>query len=187
MAELLSGPAAEPLTRAEAKAFLRVETDAEDPLIDALIAAARRHVEAESGRILMDQTWRVSLDRWPLRGVIPAPVAPVRTILEATVAAADGTPVALPEGALALVGDRAPALIRVSPAQVSAPLVSHGGIVITLLADYGADASGVPADLVQAVRLMLAHLYEHRDGPGDATALPAAVRALIAPYRVVRL
>ncbi|MFG1203211.1 head-tail connector protein [Xanthobacter aminoxidans] len=187
MAELLSGPAAEPLTRAEAKAFLRVETDAEDTLIDALIAAARRHVEAETGRILMEQTWRFSLDRWPLRGVIPAPVAPVRSILSATVAAADGTPVALPEGALALVGDRAPALIRVSRAQVSAPLVSPGGIVITLLAGYGADADDVPADLVQAVRLMLAHLYEHRDGPGDATALPAAARALIAPYRVVRL
>jgi len=187
MAELLSGPAAEPLTRAEAKAFLRVETDAEDTLIDALIAAARRHVEAESGRILMDQTWRFSLDRWPLRGIIPAPVAPVRTILEVTVAAADGTPVALPEGVLALVGDRAPALIRVSPAQVWAPLVSHGGIVITLAAGYGPLADDVPADLVQAVRLMLAHLYEHRDGPGDATALPAAARALIAPYRVVRL
>lgn len=187
MAELLSGPAAEPLTRAEAKAFLRVETDAEDALIDALIAAARRFVEAETGRILMEQTWRFSLDRWPLRGVIPAPVAPVRAILEATVAAADGTPVALPEDALALVGDRAPALIRVAPARVSAPLFSHGGIVITLLAGYGADAGDVPADLVQAVRLMLAHLYEHRDGPGDATQLPAAARALTAPYRVVRL
>ena len=187
MAELLSGPAAEPLTRAEAKAFLRVDGEAEDALLDALIAAARRHVEAETGRILMDQTWRFSLDRWPLRGVIPAPVAPVRTILEATVAAADGTPVALPEGALTLVGDRAPALVRVESARVSAPLVSHGGIVITLLAGYGADADDVPADLVQAVRLMLAHLYEHRDGPGEATALPAAARALIAPYRVVRL
>ena len=186
MAELLSGPAAEPLTRAEAKAFLRVETDAEDALIDPLIAAARRHVEAATGRILMEQTWRVSLDRWPLRGVIPAPVAPVRAIVSATVAAADGTPVALPEGALTLVGDRAPALIRVSPARVAAPLVSHGGIVVTLLAGYGA-ADDVPADLVQAVRLMMAHLYEHRDGPGEATQLPAAARALIAPYRVVRL
>ncbi len=186
MAELLSGPAAEPLTRAEAKAFLRVETDAEDALIDALIAAARRHVEAQTGRILMEQTWRFSLDRWPLRSVIPAPVAPVRSILSATVAAADGTPGALPEGALTLVGDRAPALIRVAPARVAAPLVSHGGIIITLLAGYGT-ADNVPADLVQAVRLMLAHLYEHRDGPGDATQLPAAARALIAPYRVVRL
>ncbi|MEP9352050.1 hypothetical protein ABLE93_00475 [Xanthobacter sp. KR7-65] len=187
MAELLSGPSAEPLTRDAAKAFLRLDGDAEDALVDALVVAARRYVEADTGRILMEQTWRFSLDRWPLRGIIPAPVSPVREILTATVAAADGTPMALPADALALMADRAPALIRVDPARVAAPQVTHGGIVITLKAGYGVAAADVPADLVQAVRLMLAHLFEHRDGPGDATALPAAVRALVAPHRVVRL
>lgn len=187
MAELLTGPAAEPLTRAEAKAFLRIDHDAEDTLVDALVTAARRFVEAETGRILIDQTWRFFLDRWPLRGIVPAPLAPVREILSATVAAADGTPVALPADALALVGDRAPTLIRVDPARVSAPLAPHGGIVVTFLAGYGADPEDVPGDLVQAVRLVLAHLYERRDGPGAASAMPAAALALLAPYRVVRL
>lgn len=187
MAELLSGPAAEPLTRAEAKAFLRIDGDAEDTLVDALIPAARRVVEAQTGRILMAQTWRFFLDRWPLRGIIPAPVAPVREIVAAAVIAADGSIVAVPETALALVADRAPALIRVDRARVPAPAQPHGGIIITLKAGYGPDAADVPADLIQAVRLMVAHFHEHRDGPGDATALPAAVRALLAPYRVVRL
>lgn len=187
MAELLAGPAAEPLTRAEAKAWLRIDHDAEDTLIDALIPAARRLVEVETGRALMEQSWRFSLDAWPLRGLIPAPVSPVREILAATVEAADGTAAALPEGALALVSDRAPALIRVDRALTPAPARPHGGIVITLKAGYGPDAADVPADLVQAVRLVLGHFYEHRDGPGEATRLPAAALALIAPYRVVRL
>ncbi|MFG1317759.1 head-tail connector protein [Xanthobacter autotrophicus] len=187
MADLVAGPAAEPLTRAEAKAYLRIDHTDEDALLDALVTAARRRVEVETGRALMEQTWRFSLDAWPLRGIIPAPLSPVRQIVSATVAAADGTPVALPAGALALVGDRAPALFRVEPARVSAPLARHGGIVITFTAGYGPGAADVPADLVQAVRLLAAHFYEHRDGPGDTSALPAAARALMAPYRVVRL
>lgn len=187
MAELLAGPAAEPLTRAEAKAYLRVDHDAEDMLIDALIAAARRLVEAACGRALMDQTWRMTLDAWPLRGVIPAPVAPVQQILSATVLAADGTPVPLPDGALTLQSDRAPALLRVDPLGILQPAVPRAGIAVTLLAGYGPDAAHVPADLVQAVRLGVTHFYEHRDGPGEATALPAAALALMAPYRVVRL
>lgn len=187
MAELLSGPAAEPLTRAEAKAYLRIDTDAEDALLDALITAARRRVEVETGRALMVQTWRFSLDQWPLRGIVPAPVAPVREILSATVEALDGSAIPVPAGALTLVSDRAPALIRVDGTQVAAPARAHGGIVITFAAGYGAEAADVPADLIQAVRLIVAHFYEHRDGPGDATALPAAALALMAPYRVVRL
>lgn len=187
MAELLAGPAAEPLTRAEAKAWLRIDHAAEDTLVDALVSAARRLVEVETGRALMEQTWRFALDCWPLRGIIPTPVSPVREIVSATVAAADGTPVAVPEGALTLVADRAPALLRVDRALAPAPARPYGGILITLKAGYGPDAADVPADLVQAVRLVLAHFYEHRDGPGEAGRLPAGALALLAPYRVVRL
>lgn len=187
MAELLAGPAAEPLTRAEAKAWLRIDHDAEDTLIDALVSAARRLVEVETGRALMEQTWRFALDCWPLRGIIPTPVSPVREIVSATVAAADGTPLALPAGALTLMSDRAPALLRVDHSLVVAPILPHGGIVITITAGYGPDAGDVPADLVQAVRLVLAHFHEHRDGPGEASRLPAGAVALLAPYRVVRL
>ncbi|MFS8039226.1 hypothetical protein ACI7BZ_20075 [Xanthobacter sp. AM11] len=187
MAELLAGPAAEPLTRAEAKAFLRIDHAADDALIDALVMAARRRVEVETGRALMTQSWRFRLDAWPLRGLVPTPLSPVREILGATVAAADGSAVALPAGALVLLADRAPALIRVDRALAPAPACPHGGIVISIAAGYGPLAADVPADLVQAVRLLLAHFHEHRDGPGEATRLPAAAIALMAPYRVVRL
>ncbi|QRG04830.1 phage head-tail connector protein [Xanthobacter dioxanivorans] len=187
MADLLAGPAAEPLTRAEAKAYLRIDGEAEDALLDALIPAARRLVEVETGRALIDQTWRFSRDAWPLRGIIPAPVSPVREILDATVETLDGSAVPVPAGTLTLVSDRAPALIRVDRAVAPAPARPHGGIVITVKAGYGPDAADVPADLIQAVRLVVAHFYEHRDGPGAATQLPAAALALMAPYRVVRL
>lgn len=186
MPEPLAGPEAEPLTRAEAKAFLRIDHDAEDALIDALIPAARRLIEAATGRILVDQTFALLRDAWPASGIIALPVAPVSTILSATVTDATGAEVAVPEGALSLSGERAPALIQVDGARVPRPRPRHDGIRIVVRAGYGA-AGDVPADLVQAMRLAVAHFYEMRDGAGGATELPAAVTALIAPYRLVRL
>lgn len=187
MLELLSGPAAEPLSRDEAKAFLRIDHDADDLLLDALIPAARRLVEQACGRILLEQDFAFTRDAWPASGVIVLPIAPVRAILSAAVEGVDGTPVPVPEGALTLQGERAPALIHVDGARVPLPAPAFGGITLTLRAGYGAEASDVPADLVQAVRLTAAHFYEFRDGAGASTALPEMVMALIAPYRVVRL
>src|ERR1035437_40652 len=62
---LLTAPAIEPLSLAEAKAFLRVETSDDDDVICALIAGSRIHVEAQTRRALITQSWRISADVWP--------------------------------------------------------------------------------------------------------------------------
>ena len=64
----LSGPAVEPVTLGEAKAYLRVEHDADDDVIAALIAGARVHVEAQTRRALITQSWRLIRDAWPADG-----------------------------------------------------------------------------------------------------------------------
>lgn len=184
MPEPIAGPDLEPLSRAEAKLFLRVSHDDEDALMDVLVTTARRIVEARTGRILIDQTWRIVRDAWPASGVIAASVAPLRAIVSATVTNAAGIPTPVPEGMLSLASGRAPGLIHVAPG-APVPGVATGGIVLTLTAGYGPAAGDVPADLVHAVRLVLAHIYEHRDG--DVLELPASLEALLAPYRVVRL
>ena len=57
---LLSGPAIEPWSVAEAKSFLRAENDDDDTVIASLIAAARSHVEAMTRCALIAQTWLAS-------------------------------------------------------------------------------------------------------------------------------
>lgn len=68
---LLTAPAVEPLSLAETKDYLRVEHNDDDDLIGALIAASRIHVEAQTRRALITQTWRITLDAWPSEGRLP--------------------------------------------------------------------------------------------------------------------
>ena len=89
----------------------------------------------------------------------------------------------------ALVADtaRLPGLIRVDRGMVPAPGRAIAGIAIDVSAGHGAGADHVPSPLVEAVRVVLAHFYEHRDEQGPGAAFPARLGLLVAPYRVTRL
>jgi uncharacterized phiE125 gp8 family phage protein len=86
----LTPPAAEPVSLPDARLFLRLDRDEEDGLLGTLITAARLMIEAASGRMLIDQDWRIVLDRWPDGGEIRLPLSPVRTIKVARVYDAQG-------------------------------------------------------------------------------------------------
>jgi uncharacterized phiE125 gp8 family phage protein len=101
---LLTPPLVEPLSLAEAKAFLRLETAEDDPLIAAFISAARLHVETQTGLALVTQSWRMVLDCWPANGRIAARPAPLQAHWHenrAIVAGAEAAPV--PSNAAALI------------------------------------------------------------------------------------
>ena len=63
-------PAAEPVTLAEAKAYLRLQHDSEDALLAGLVRAAREEVERATGIALIDQHWRMTLDDWPDSAIV---------------------------------------------------------------------------------------------------------------------
>ncbi|CAL8981448.1 hypothetical protein RHODGE_RHODGE_04374 [Rhodoplanes serenus] len=181
---LLVAPATEPLSLVEAKRFLRVDHDDDDALIAALIAAARRLVETATRRALITQTWRIVRDAWPAGGRIRVLPAPLRTLVAARIHDADGMPRPVPVGAFALDTAAAPGVIAAAPGTLPAPGLRVAGIALDVTVGYGDVAADVPAPLVQAVRLWLAHFYEAR-GVDAAAGPPPAVAALIAPYRVL--
>jgi uncharacterized phiE125 gp8 family phage protein len=187
---LLTAPALEPVTLADAKSFLRVEHTDDDAVIASLIAAARSHIEAQTRRALIVQSWRLIRDAWPSEGRIAALPVPLLAITAARVLAEDGTPQAIDLEALVADTAAAPAVIAFAPWSLAAPGRRIGGIEIDIEVGYGADVDDVPEPLRQAVRLLVAHWYENRGliAVGRSVAvLPLTVAALIAPYRVLSL
>lgn len=184
----LTPPAEEPVSLAEARDFLRLDQTAENELLGTLITAARLMVEAASGRLLVDQAWRIVIDRWPDGGEIRLPLAPVSAVTAARVYDLLGAAQPVAIGALQLDPTADPPLLRVV-GEVPEIGRFRGAIEIDLVAGYGATAAAVPGLLRQAVLRLAARWFERRgDIVGqDARALPPEILALIVPFRRVRL
>jgi len=185
---LLSGPDTEPITLDEAKAFVRVDGTDEDGVLADLIGSARVHVEAQTRRALITQHWRLVRDAWPPDGRVAVLPAPLRTLTAVRIYRQDGSTDAIDPAAF--VADTASARLTFANGAPPAPGRAFAGIELDVEVGYGDAATDVPADLRQAIRLLLAHWYENRGvvalGQGVA-ALPETVAALIAPYRVLSL
>lgn len=182
---LIDGPAVEPIPLAEMKAYLRVDDDGQDELIAGLVKAARLMVEAASRRILIEQRWRLTLDRWPQNRHVVLPLSPVMAIDDVQVFDASGAPAAVPADAIApdLTGE--PPGVTVSPSPQ--PGRERNGIAIDLRAGYGASADSVPAPLRLAIKILVARWFENRGDVAGAQSLPAEALALVAPFQRTRL
>lgn len=187
---LTSGPPSEPVTVAEARAHLRVDTPQEDTLIASLILAARLHVETALGLALITQSWRLLLDRWPLERDLELPLRPLQTIDAVRVLPAEGAPALIDDAAyIADPVSVPPRLVRTGVIWPQ-PGRAANGIEIDFTAGYGPSASDVPPPIRQALMLLIAHWHERREpievGALD-TAVPGPVSDLLEPYRMRRL
>lgn len=187
---LLAGPAEEPVSLAETKAFLRLDGDAEDGLVATLIAAARLHVESVTGRALVAQDWRLVLDRWPRDRSVTLPLSPLIELI--AIRAFDEQDDEHAIGLVQFTAETAvsPARLLLPPSIAGMPALRQRlGIEIDYTAGFGA-AADVPADLKQALLALVAHWFEHRDAvlvAGAGAVVPAGFGRLVEPYRQVRL
>ena len=187
---LLAGPAVEPITLAETKQFLRVEHDDDDDIITAFIAAARIHLETQTRRALITQSWRLTRDVWPATGCLALLPVPVRTLDAVRIYKLDGTTRALDPAQFTLDKSDAPARLVFANGVPPAPERAAAGIEIDITCGYGDAPASVPEPLRQAIRLLVAHWYENRGliAVGSEVAmLPQSVASLTAPYRVLAL
>lgn len=182
---IVNGPALEPVSVADAKKWLKLETSDDDDVIGALITAARLTIEAQIRRMLITQTWRLIYDCWPNGRLIKIPLAPFQSLTAMRVYDANNT--AQNVSASLYYVDATPDAPRVI---FGAPPPNPGrhdaGIEIDVIVGYGDTPESVPEPLRQAIRMLVTDWYENR-GDNDAAALPAAVRALIAPFERLKL
>ncbi len=188
---MTSGPLAEPVSVADAKAHMRIDSTAEDTLIASLIVTSRLHIEAALGLALLTQAWSYFVDAWPRSREIVLPLKPVQSITTVRVWAQDGTSQILSADAYTLDGDgKPPRLVLSRSAAPPAPGRSASGIEIAFSAGYGDAGTDVPAPIRQALVLLVAHWFENRE-PVRADApqaeIPHMVTTLLAPYRGRRL
>jgi uncharacterized phiE125 gp8 family phage protein len=89
---LLTAPAAYPVSLAEAKLHLRVDTSftTDDDLIRAHIAAASDMAERFLHRRLVSQSWRAALDDWPAVDFIRLPYGRLQSVTQITYLDSDG-------------------------------------------------------------------------------------------------
>jgi uncharacterized phiE125 gp8 family phage protein len=194
---IVTEPTSEPLALTAARLHLRLDTSGsppshpEDALVTVLIEAARQVVERElNGRVLMPQTWKLSLDGFPDQG-IQIPMAPVNAISSITYVDTNGVTQTWGADQYRVDLDSIPA--RITPEYGIPWPVTRGvmkTVVVTFTAGYdpaGSPASPVPELILAALKLILGDLYENREETAvgvQVMQIPRAAADLLARYRL---
>lgn len=167
----------------------------EDPTVNALVVAARMHVETWIKRPLCTQTWDLFLECFP-RDEIVLPCPPVQTITHVKYRDTNGTlqtwdsgdyQTSIPDGPYAEHARIMPAYGEIWPTTRS----QYDAVEVEFVCGYGA-AVDVPEPIKQAMKLMIGHWYENRQaveitGRGELTVeIPLAAQALLAPFSALR-
>jgi uncharacterized phiE125 gp8 family phage protein len=202
--QLITPAAEEPVSLAEAKLHLRVESADDDALIGSLISAARQAAETLTGRQFVTARWKLVLDSFPgpsLMGVpaglpfslpghaILLPKCPVQSVFAIRYLDMAGTTQTMPR--VDYTADTACEPARVTPVFGSAWPVSLpqiGAVTLVFAAGYG-DAASVPAGIKSWIKLRVGSLYAHREevallASGKIESL-SFIDGLLDPYRVV--
>lgn len=178
---LITAPATEPVSSAEAKLHLKVDGSTDDTLISALIVAARMLCEAYQGRGYITQTWELTLDAFP-ESPFELPPAPLASVVSIKYTDSGGTEYTMDPGDYVLDTSAEPGRVALADG-VSWPsvvLYPVGGVKIRYTVG-AASAAAVPQNVKQAILLTVGDWYEDRQA---GAALSPAARALLTIDRV---
>lgn len=178
-------PGTEPLTLEEAKAHLRIDHDADDDAIEALIRAARDMAEAHMSLALITRGYSLYLDAWET-DIMDLPMAPLQAVEAVRVYSAADSYAVFPETSYTVDDRGRPARIALTGTPPSPSLVING-IEIVYTSGFGDTPEDVPSAIREGIKRLVAHLYMNRgDAPDTAIRHSGAVH-LFQPYRVMRV
>jgi uncharacterized phiE125 gp8 family phage protein len=170
------------LSEADAKAHLRIDGSDSDVDVRAAINDAASYIEGPNGKglALTTQTWKLHLMGFEA-GPIVLPIWPVQSVESIEHQDQDGVMQTLDPAAYMADVVTSPAAVYPArgaywPSGVHGP----GAVVVTFKAGFGDAASDVPGTLTRAMRLLVGHFFENREGQ----AMPDAIDNLLARYAV---
>jgi len=163
--QLITDVTVEPVTLAEAKLWLKVEDGitADDALITGLISAVRQMAEQKTGRALLGQTWKLTLDAFP--DAIELTRVPLLAVSSVKYLDRDGVQQTLSPASYTVDATNEPAWV-VPAYNVSWPetRADINAVEVTWTAGYHAtDPTKVPAAIRQWMQLQLAAAYVNRE------------------------
>ena len=161
-------PAIEPVTLAEAKQHLRVDSNDDDAYIAGLVRAAREWVEQYLDRTLVLTQWAVRFDRFPIDSTqdieLPRPpiaTAGTATAISLTYTLENGSTAAYSSASYRVDRYSTPAAVKTLYGQTWPPhLWDDNALTITYWAGYGANSNDVPAAIRHAMLMLVAHWYD---------------------------
>ncbi|MEF2548848.1 head-tail connector protein [Aurantimonas sp. E1-2-R+4] len=161
----VTGPAAEVLPTVDFKQHSRIDYSDEDALIASYINAAVSRFDGPFGllgRCLITQTWRLSLDAFPTRIMIPT--SPVQSVTSIKYFDASGTEQLLSGFRTYGIGGLERPFILPAEGESWPHLDGRpDAVTVEFVAGYGAAPEDVPADLINAIRRTVAHYFENRE------------------------
>lgn len=167
--KLVTGPVAEPVTRQEAKDFLRIEHIEEDAIVDSLILAARQVVEAYLNRFLITQTWQLFLDRFPRGREITVPRPPLQSVThlktydEADVA----TTFAATNYVVDAVTEPGRIVLKDAAQWPTTELRNVNGVEIQFVAGYGATGPAILEKIRTYLKMLIGEMWENREASAE--------------------
>jgi uncharacterized phiE125 gp8 family phage protein len=161
-------PAVEPVTLAEAKAHLRVDTSDDDTYIGTLITAAREWCEEYLDRTLVHTQWVMRFDRFPSSGEHPVelPRPPMvasgtATAVTVTFTQEAGTTSTYSTAEYRVDRNATPgAILPIYGGTWTPHRQDDNAISVTWWAGYGATGSSVPAAIRHAILMLVGHWYD---------------------------
>ncbi len=194
--KLVTHPAVEPVTLDEAKAHLRLDSNADDAYVSALIAAARERAELFLRRALITQTFEYTLDGFPASpsfifstSVIDLPRPPLQAVESIKYIDTAGAEQTLaPESYVIDASSNEIGRIALAWTQYW-PITrcSINSVVIRFLAGYGDAPEEVPQVIRQGILIEISNLYENREDivVGQNIAMLSLSERLLWPYRAL--
>lgn len=173
-----TAPTGEPVTLAEAKAHLNVDSGDDDTYISTLISVATDQFETDTARAFVDRTYYLDLTAFPSGDEIELPMPPLDSVTSVKHFSTGSATSTVSSSVYGVDTSNEPGriVLEASKDWPTDELRSYNGVRVEYKAGYG-NATAVPELAKNGIKLLIGSMYEERE-----KAVTGTIRTKIPTY-----